>query len=371
MAASRLSRLPFSLNRLERCPLVGQIADGLRTAIADGFFVRGDVLPSRECMARELGTGECTVRSALERLIAEGVIMSRPRIGCTVVGKPERRLKGDILLVATEQSGAYSWFVFQNALQSTFVRSGYRVSTVFHAPGGDSGRDSETLCAALAEKPDFVIVYSSVPQLRRTAELVAKSGFPYATVSMVRPKKGRCVGTWYPDFHTAIGEFVSCCARLRIHSVCQVDFGTDSIMNAFAALEEKGVNVERLSVRLGDVFGDLDAIQRSAARMMRRRIDSGPLPDLLFFTDDFLARGALPVLLERGIRIPQDVRVVTHANRGFTPAFPTELSRIEIDFSAFGREFAENVVACLRNGTFSPKARVRARFLSGQTFAAT
>ena len=46
------------------------------------------------------------------------------------------------------------------------------------------------------------------------------------------------------------------------------------------------------------------------------------LSELLFFADDYLARGALPVLLEQGVRVPSGVRIATLPNRGFPPAFP-------------------------------------------------
>ncbi|MBQ6246331.1 MAG: substrate-binding domain-containing protein [Kiritimatiellae bacterium] len=45
------------------------------------------------------------------------------------------------------------------------------------------------------------------------------------------------------------------------------------------------------------------------------------LPDLLFFRDDHLATGALVALSVAGVRIPEDVRVVTWANRDLGPAF--------------------------------------------------
>lgn len=359
--------LPFAIDRLASASLTCQVYEGFCTAIADGTYPVGAVLPTREVVARELGVGECTVRAALERLVADGVIVSRPRTGCTVRDAPVCRIKGDILIVTTERSGAYSWFVLQDVLQSELVRAGYRVSTVFYVQGGKNAADEKALLAALAENPAFVIIHSCVPRLKQVARIVARSGCKYAAVSMVSPRIGNCVAAVYPDFSSALDAFVSHCVRARICSVCQIDFGGDSIMNPASRLELQGINVERISVRLGDVFADLDAIQSAAAELMVRRIRLGALPDLFFFSDDFLARGALPVLLENGIRVPGDVSVVTHTNCGFAPAFPRSLTRIEVDVSAFARKLSEGVVSYLSGGGFPRQAETNAAFVVGDT----
>jgi len=46
------------------------------------------------------------------------------------------------------------------------------------------------------------------------------------------------------------------------------------------------------------------------ADAMRGILDAGPAPDAVFVASDLMARGALDVLRERGLRVPQDVAVV-------------------------------------------------------------
>ena len=50
---------------------------------------------------------------------------------------------------------------------------------------------------------------------------------------------------------------------------------------------------------------------------MLERMKKGPLCDLLFVADDHLALGVIPALLEGGVRIPEDLKFVTHYNKGF------------------------------------------------------
>ena len=74
------------------------------------------------------------------------------------------------------------------------------------------------------------------------------------------------------------------------------------------------------------------------------------MPDLIFFSDDYIARGALPVLMEQGVKVPSDVRIVTLSNRGFPPAFTHPLDTIEFDPSVAGRTLAQRVFDYLRTG---------------------
>ena len=81
---------------------------------------------------------------------------------------------------------------------------------------------------------------------------------------------------------------------------------------------------------------------------LRTRLAPGnALPDLILFTDDFVAFGGLMALSELRLRVPEDVKVLTMANRGFAPVFPVSLARVEIDPVANGGAIAEEALARL------------------------
>ena len=92
------------------------------------------------------------------------------------------------------------------------------------------------------------------------------------------------------------------------------------------------------------------------------------LPDLIFFRDDHLAVGALLALMAGGIRIPEDVSVVTWANTGLGPAFVKPLTRMEQDNSAIGERVAECVLEYLRTGIFPKDVAVGPKYVIGESF---
>ena len=75
------------------------------------------------------------------------------------------------------------------------------------------------------------------------------------------------------------------------------------------------------------------------------------------FADDFLCYGAMTAMLTHGVRVPEDVRVASVANKGHLRAFKTPLTRIEYDAEAIGDAAADVLLEYLRNGEF-PQYRV-------------
>lgn len=73
-------------------PLYLQIYDTLKSQMADGTYPAGSRLPSETALAHRFGVTRMTVRQALSRLHAEGLILARRGIGTfTALAKLERR----------------------------------------------------------------------------------------------------------------------------------------------------------------------------------------------------------------------------------------------------------------------------------------
>ena len=341
---SARSYRPQPVDRENPQPLNGQVHDEICQAISKGLFAQGTVLPKREELARAFGVGVNTVRLALERLTAEKVVVSRPRVGCMIINDAPTFFCGKILYVLTEFSGAYAAGMFRAAMENEFMQSGYHLFAVNVDWRRNRPLAQQVLKAALAERPDFVIFNTCPMGEHEALKMIARSGLPYVTLNSSAKRRGKALAVFENDFSTAIADFASSCKKCRIRSVAQFDFGKHSFVDISKPFERIGINVEKVSVALDEVFSNLELIQDSSAAAMRRRLARGLLPDLLFFSDDYLARGALPVLLEQGVRVPFDVRVATLSNRGFPPAFPSPLATIEFDPAIAGRTLARRIL---------------------------
>ena len=93
-----------------------------------------------------------------------------------------------------------------------------------------------------------------------------------------------------------------------------------------------------------------------------------PLPDLFIFTDDYLAQGALIALAVAGVRIPEDVAVVTHANKGLGPVWDKPLSRLEMDAASHADAVSRALADYLKTGVHPPELDLGSVYKPGATF---
>ena len=109
-------------------------------------------------------------------------------------------------------------------------------------------------------------------------------------------------------------------------------------------------------------------VQRKAFETMTARLVRGDLPDLIYFADDFIAMGAIMALLAHGVRIPEDVRVVTWANAGFGPVAPMSLTRLEMDPVADADAVSAALEDYMRTDKFPKRLVLRPKYVPGDSF---
>ena len=167
----------------------------------------------------------------------------------------------------------------------------------------------------------------------------------------------------------ALPEFVEHCKDAGVSRVLQVGMGNHrEKADAFRTLIREGIACEQLVVKASAAEPKPANSERAAFQAMREflgRCESGAaqLPDLVFFSDDHLAAGALWALAEARIAIPRKVKVVTWANRGDEPAFAGSLTMMEMDPQAHGQRVSDCVLSWLekrrqpREMTLGPEYR--------------
>jgi len=354
--------------------LTDQLVDGLRSAIRIGKWKGGERIPTREELMASCGVSRNVVQSAIRRLVAEGLVITRPRLGCTVARLSRRVVRGVVLEVDTGSGIPYWNASFSESLRRAL--SGERIdcrNVGLSYDRNDKLRvfDRDRLEYELAKRPDLVAVVSSSSRTAGLQRLLDAHDVPY--VVMGRSAHGshpRMLWSCACGNAVRMGDFVADCVRAGIRSVMWLAHSGKSDFDPRSELERNGIAVETLlawkkSVGYGIGLGEYMALARDC---MLDRMKKGNLCDLLFSTDDYLTMGVLPALLENGVRIPKDLKLVTLYNKGFGPVLTKSLARIEVDPAGFGKECARGIAEWLKTDKFPELDVPGAVYIRGDTF---
>ena len=329
-------------------PLFMQLAAALKKEIAHGRWKPGDVLPTVRELSQDYAQASVkTARRALEILAKEGWTKPRRRVGSVVMDRGiDARTKGRVLIVTEDPCHGYYPMRFLLELEHRLRRHGYGLVSIRCGKRGDA-MSIRRVAEVLKEKWSFVLVMGNTDEARRGA---AESERPFALVGNGAPlsrfSASLCAGRFEIRCAKAIPGFVRECARRRISRVVQFKYAAGAF-DVVGQLSHAGIAVETVTI---PPKPSLEGIVRTSFSAMRRQVAKRDLPELFIFTDDYVAQGALMALALAGVRLPDDVAVVTHSNKGITPIWEKPLSRLEMDPTAHARAVADAVVDYLDTG---------------------
>lgn len=362
----RDAKLPFAVNRNDSRTLVEQVTGGLRTAIVGGRYLPGDHLPGSRELAELLGVSRIVTLAALKKLTEEGYIEPRPRLGSVVRDRGVKVWKGRILLVCPDGDDCFFQNLVAGELRNQLADAGYLFSEVVVLEGEDGKYDFTRLDAALSAKADFVICFFAREEIFR---YLAKRQVPYAVFGEVSEAPRGAVGFVQFDYNGAVDDFVAACQAKGVREVVAV-YWHSLMCNVAPALKAVGIKVRAVNAAPDMTRGRIIGVQRAGLKLIEKLVATNKFKHdaAYFFADDFLTVGALSALSYHGLKSPEDVKIVTWANRELGPVYPRELTRMEMDELGAGRQAAEAVLAYLKTGTFPTGVAVQPQWCPGETF---
>jgi DNA-binding LacI/PurR family transcriptional regulator len=360
-----LKPIPFKIDRNNRVNIPEQLANGFRMAIRSGYYKQGEKLPSFAEIVEALDISIRAPRDAMKILIDENLVRSRPRIGCEVMARGEKVWKGRVLgVVCAAFEGSYYISILVGAIRKAIIAAGYSFIPVTIDRKKNGRPDFSQLDAMMKEPVDFVIAVHPDDHI---AKRIVRHGVPALAHVDVQKAAGLDVVRLF-----SIRDIIEIARKVRPSGIRKVLLAEYAEMPFVADVFMKhGIDVERLKVKPKEGFGYLEDIKRKAFFSLRERLsDRKDLPDLILFTDDFVAFGGLMALVDLQIRVPQDVKVLTMANKGFAPVFPVSLAQVVIDPIANGVAIAEAALAKMENRRRRPPLP-RLVFLPGDSLPTT
>ncbi len=292
------------------------LAAVLRQDIVGGKLLPGTRLPTRTDLARQYCTTKVTIQRAMDLLVADGLVTARVGDGTFVAERNEALGLPAALVLAGRQPVGRSRFLEALTWEAERLqRSGKNLIT-YSIEAGD-GR------AALDELTKRVLDHK-VAGLIFTLDTFAFRGTPLLDephIPRVRIGCEQCgvVGLEVDQSSRAFTMYepvLEAFARRghrRIALLRNAQYPGELAEDPFVALAARfGLDVKPWWVQGVPAFEVPDHAERIAQLLMQG--DAAHRPDALFIADDNLVPHATRGLLGAGLRVPEDVEVVAHAN---------------------------------------------------------
>ena len=362
--------VPFAIDRKSPEGLAEQMTNLLRQAIVSGYYKTGDSLPTILQWSKILNVSIRVPEAAIAALVKEGLVTARKRFGCIVSARRSAVWVGRVLVVVPDGDHVYYQNMLVGRLRARLAAEGYLVVQVTVSRRRNGGYDFVQFDHELRARPDLAVLVESRGEFERR---VSKTGTPFCVFGPEPCNLSGCVLSFLRNPNGAVADFVAHCVASGVKSVMQVSKRTGFYVDAAGELAKAGVRVTEWTTTIRADCGRPEGIQRGALESFCRRFRKEGrswLPELIFFTDDFVASGALAAFLKEGVRIPEDVKVVSLANTGLGPVYPMTLTRMENDAMAHGDVLTEAVVALLEKRKPRVPAELGPRYVLGESFPA-
>jgi len=332
-----------------------QIADEMRRRIRSGALAEGARLPTARELANQLGTDAATVHFALAALAKEGLLDRTPRVGTFVRRRVEKLTR--LGLYYANNIGLPGISRFQQALyaalQGEWARLGVEIEVVLDprpfAPEMAPWPELER--AARERRVQAVIApWVALPHLAWLDKL------PVPTAFLSSSKRPNTVTLDHVGFfQLALGALArQGCKSVAVLPCLNANQPPEhGLRHDYAQVVESLVDTAgdlRLALRNEWVFTPphyLESqaeVQRFGYEKTRELWRHPERPDGLVVTDDVAATGVVAALLELGVQVPAQLKLVIQKNSAVDIFCPLPASYVEVDTAAIARALVGQVL---------------------------
>ena len=343
-----------------------RVENHIRDKLTRGVWKPGSRLPSEQSLSAELGVSCMTVKTVLSTMARDGLVERKQRLGTYVPAEPQLAhvaILSDSACLTSPTGHFYRQLVEE--AKTTVAGAGFHpmLSVGYGADSRDFQNSIHLLEGQVSKQTVGVI---STRNLGPLEVRLHKAGIH--TVSIVSA--------------AALDE---CCVVIDYDRMAEIAYETmrsagyeDYVV--FRCNTPEDPLTLPLYRKLGDLSQMLtDGVPDRIYRVPWKRHMAGVYeafkrfwrqrrPRAVVFLDDSVCDLATRAMLELGIRVPQDLAVLTHWNRGRPMDFPIRLTTIQYDPAEMVAKAWELLSAQIRGARpESPVVWVKPKLIEGQS----
>lgn len=313
-----------------------KLVEILRQDIVGGSFQPGGRIPSQTELAERFGVAGMTIQKVLKRLGREGFIEARSRAGTFVAEKPPHLNQYALVFwnAPHDYFAEVNWSRYFQALTQEAVRfeseTGRRILQFHGIDCHVNGADCQRLISNIKSQQLAGLIFANAPLLIKGSPILDLPDMPRVAIESF---------SFYPQVHSVTFDNASWLekaldyfASLGRRRVAAIVFG--HLTPKFDAALQAGLAARGMascSRWLQFVSMTNPGGARHAVELL---MNDRERPDALLIDDDNFVEHALAGLVAAGIRVPEDVAVVGHANFPIAPAKPLDAQLLGFDIGA-------------------------------------
>lgn len=355
--------LKIPIERKTKVNLAVQVANGLQNAIQAGDLPVGARLPKVREIAGAVGVSYVIASRAVQSLAESRFLEVRRKTGIFVASPPDQVWNAHALYITPPMQSFY-FAARQNALLRNLADDNIRVSTLVYA--SDKPKEILSQIRATLETSNFSMVICALP-IAGLSKICKKHDVHMTVFGSKENNVDGCVTSCDKNAHYEMAEH---CIQNGVTQTAILALNPDQIKVAKKIFSEKKIKLENIPIseywtKRVEGTGVIEHLGYEAAC---RLVQKKALPQLLYVTDDYLARGCITGFLQHGVRMPEDIQLIIHGNRKHLPILDRLFTRIEVDPDETGKAMAELTREVLGQKTkHFVKHNIEAKFIGGET----
>lgn len=285
------------------------IAGRLRTPIIAGAWAPGARLPTRRDLCGEFGCSTITLQMAMDTLAEEGFIRSDGRHGTFVHDRPPHLT--DIAVVYPHITGRNHFWEAMDETVKAWRSKEFKLSSWY---GVDTHEDNPTysaLRARVSQGSLAGIVFVCSPHFFLKSPLLLKAGIPRVAFASNWRHPGEPVSTISFSQESFSERAVRRLAREGCRRIAVLTFPSDSYGHWEGVCRKHGLDLRPYWFQC--IHQGTAETGRNVARLLFREGQSDQ-PDAVVIADDNLVEAVTQGMVDAGVGVPRDVRVVAHCN---------------------------------------------------------
>lgn len=316
------------------------IADALRQRIVSGELKPGDQLPTRAELERLFEASPVTVQHSIDRLRAEGFVEPRGWEGTFVAIHPPHRYH--YAMVITQPPTQGGWPRLFRALTNAATR--YSDSDTeprhlsVHTGVEDhlDNREMRHLVSAIRSRSLAGLIFPEHPGHTKLAFSALCQDHEIPCVAFLdQPFEGIGAVAFEP-FESLALDYLAACGRKQV-AVISISRPSTYWATMVKEMNARGMSTRPYWLQMVDLNGP--ACARNVTHLLLNP-DQARRPDALFVTDDNLVEHCIAGIVDAGVRVPDELEVVTHCN------FPWEVPSV-LPVKRLGYDARTILAACL------------------------